>query len=111
MIKGQMTLGQMTAFVEYSTNIVWPMEMLGWLTNSFSSAVASNRKLNRIYAERPSIVEKENPVTLEKVHGQITFSHVSFSKLDEGASSPYEILHDISFKVEEGRTIGIHRCR
>lgn len=106
-INGEFSPGSLGAFVEYSMNIVWPMEMLGWLTNSFSSAVASNRKLNGIYAERPSIVEKENPVTLEKVHGQITFSHVSFSKLDEGASSPYEILHDISFKVEEGRTIGI----
>ncbi len=106
-INGEFSPGSLGAFVEYSMNIVWPMEMLGWLTNSFSSAVASNRKLNRIYAERPSIVEKENPVTLEKVHGQITFSHVFFSKLDEGASSPYEILHDISFKVEEGRTIGI----
>ena len=34
-IDGEMTLGQITAFVEYSMNIVWPMEMLGWLTNSF----------------------------------------------------------------------------
>ena len=95
-MNGELSPGSLGAFVEYSMNIVWPMEMLGWLTNSFSSAVASNRKLNRIYAERPSIVEKENPVTLEKVHGRIAFSHVSFSKLDEGASSPYEILHDIS---------------
>ena len=46
-INGEMTLGQMTAFVEYSMNIVWPMEMLGWLTNSFSSAVASNKKIKK----------------------------------------------------------------
>lgn len=101
------SLGSLGAFVEYSMNIVWPMEMLGWLTNSFSSALASNRKLNRIYKEKPTIVEKEHPVLLERVHGRIAFSHVSFSKLDEGAAVPYEILHDISFQVEEGKTIGI----
>ena len=67
-MQGEMSLGSLGAFVEYSMNIVWPMEMLGWLTNSFSAAMASNRKLNRIYEEKPSIVEKESPVVLEKLH-------------------------------------------
>ncbi len=101
-IDGGMTLGEMTAFVEYSTNIVWPMEMLGWLTNSFSSAVASNKKINRIYQEKASIVEMTEPVKLDHVQGKISFDHVSFHKADQ-----YEILHDISFTVEPGKTLGI----
>lgn len=101
-IDGEMTLGQMTAFVEYSTNIVWPMEMLGWLTNSFSSAVASNKKIKLIYREQPSVVEQEEPVRLDKVRGRICFDHVSFHKADL-----HEILHDISFTVEAGHTLGI----
>lgn len=101
-IDGEMTLGQMTAFVEYSTNIVWPMEMLGWLTNSFSSAVASNKKIKLIYREQPSVVEKEEPVRLDRVQGKICFDHVSFHKADL-----HEILHDISFTVEAGHTLGI----
>ncbi len=101
-IGGEMTLGQMTAFVEYSTNIVWPMEMLGWLTNSFSAAVASNKKVRKIYEEKPTIVEKADPVRIEQVAGKICFDHVSFHKADM-----YEILHDISFTVEVGKTLGI----
>lgn len=101
-IDGEMTLGQMAAFVEYSTNIVWPMEMLGWLTNSFSSAVASNKKIKKIYEEKSSIAEMTNPVNIEKVKGKIQFDHVSFHKADM-----YEILHDISFTVEAGKTLGI----
>lgn len=101
-IDGEMTLGQMTAFVEYSTNIVWPMEMLGWLTNSFSSAVASNKKIKLIYREKPSIVEKAEPVRLDRVQGKVCFDHVSFHKADL-----HEILHDISFTVEAGHTLGI----
>lgn len=106
-MRGELSLGSLGAFVEYSMNIVWPMEMLGWLTNSFSAAVASNRKLEKIYAQTPTIVEKESPTILEQVHGNIEFSHVSFSKLDEGATVPYEILKDISFTVEEGKSLGI----
>lgn len=101
-IRGQMTLGQMTAFVEYSTNIVWPMEMLGWLTNSFSAAVASNKKVRKIYEEKPTITENAEPVRIEQVAGKVCFDHVSFHKADM-----YEILHDISFTVEAGRTLGI----
>ena len=101
-IKGQMTLGQMTAFVEYSTNIVWTMEMLGWLTNSFSAAVASNKKVRKIYEEKPTITETTEPVSIEQVAGKICFDHVSFHKADM-----YEIPHDISFTVESGRTLGI----
>lgn len=106
-MRKELSLGSLGAFVEYSMNIVWPMEMLGWLTNSFSSAVASNRKLNKIYKEKPSIIEKENPVLLDQVKGKIEFSNVSFSKTDADTSSKVEILHDISFSVDAGKTIGI----
>ena len=101
-INGEMTIGQLTAFVEYSTNIVWPMEMLGWLTNSFSSALASNKKIKKIYEETPAVTEMTEPVKLEKIQGKVCFDHVSFHKADR-----HEILHDITFTVEAGKTLGI----
>ena len=100
-IDGRMSLGQLAAMVEYSNNIVWPMEMLGWLTNSFSSAIASNRKLKKIYNEVPTIKEKENPIILDEVKGKITFDHVAYGK--EGK----HILRDVSFEVQAGETLGI----
>ncbi len=99
---GEITLGDLSAFIEYSMNIVWPMEMLGWLTNSFSSAIASNRRIKKLYEEKPVITDPEAPVILPKVNGKITFSHVSFHKADR-----HEILHDISFTAEPGKTVGI----
>lgn len=101
-IKGEMTLGEVSAFVAYSQNIVWPMEMLGWLTNSFSSAIASYKKVSKIYDESAKITEPENPVILDEVKGTIKFDHVSFHKEDM-----HEILSDISFEVTEGKTLGI----
>lgn len=100
-IDGRMSLGQLAAMVEYSNDIVWPMEMLGWLTNSFSSAIASNRKLKKIYNEVPTIKEKENPIILDEVKGKITFDHVAYGK--EGK----HILRDVSFEVQPGETLGI----
>ena len=101
-IHGEMTLGSLSAFLEYSNNIVWPMEMLGWLTNSASSAIASNRKIQKIYQEKPAVTEKAQPVIKERIAGKIEFSDVSFHKADG-----YEILKDVNFTVMPGKTIGI----
>jgi len=99
---GNMTLGGLTAFMEYSMNIVWPMEMLGWLSNSMSSAVASEKKLKKIYEEKPVITDPAEPVILDRVDGKIEFDDVSFHKADG-----FEILKHISFTVEPGKTLGI----
>ncbi len=101
-MRGEFTLGELSAFFAYSNNIVWPMEMLGWLTNSLSYAVASDRRIQKLYEEKPAVKDPENPVVLPSVKGQITFEHVSFHKADQ-----HEILHDISFTVEPGKTVGI----
>ena len=47
-------------------------------------------------------MENAEPVRIEQVAGKVCFDHVSFHKADM-----YEILHDISFTVEAGRTLGI----
>lgn len=101
-IDGELTLGALGAFVEYSTNIVWPMEMLGWLSNDFSAAIASSRKIQKIYRETPSVKEAADPIMLPAVKGSITFSNVGFHKADK-----HPILTDISFHVDAGKTIGI----
>lgn len=100
-IQGEMTLGSLVAFTEYCRNCVWPMEMLGWLTNDLSSALASLKKLNRIYRQKSSITEKEHPVTLDSVKGEVSFEHVSFARGGQ------EILKDISFQLPQGKTLGI----
>jgi len=101
-IRKGLTLGELSAFVQYSMNIVWPMEMLGWLTNGLSSALASGRRINAVYAETPQIIEKELPVLLPDVKGSIEFDNVSFIKDD---TRP--ILRDVSFTVPAGHSIGI----
>lgn len=100
-IQGEMTLGSLVAFSEYCRNIVWPMEMLGWLTNDLSSAVASCKKINKIYRQKSTIKEAECPVELPEVIGEIAFEGVSFERGNQ------KILEDISFTLPAGKTLGI----
>ena len=82
-------------------NIVWPMEMLGWLSNDLAAAFASYKRIKKIFAEKPEIVEKENPIVLDKVKGSVEFDKVCFTINDK------KILTDISFNLPAGKTIGI----
>lgn len=100
-VKGEITLGTLVAFAEYCRNIVWPMEMLGWLTNDISTAIASYKKIKKIYEESASVQEPETPTVLPKVQGAVAFEHVHFQRGDQ------EILKDISFSLEPGHTLGI----
>lgn len=100
-ISGSMTIGALGAFMEYANNILWPIENIGWLSNALASAIASNRKINRILQEVPKISGPENPVTIDKIQGRLEFQNVCFSM--HGA----EILADISFALDKGKTLGI----
>lgn len=99
--QGEISIGQLGAFSEYANNIIWPMEILGWLSNDLASALASNKKINRILAEQPEIKDSENLEVLEKLNGNLEFQNVSFSL--DGT----EILKEVSFCLEQGKTIGI----
>lgn len=100
-IRGEMTLGTLGAFLEYTNNIIWPMEMIGWLTNSMAFAAASSKKISKILEEEPVIIETESPVKLDKVEGNIEFRHVSFEMENK------RILTDINFHLKAGKTVGI----
>lgn len=119
-IRGKITLGELGAFSEYTSNVVWPLEMLGWLSNDFAAALASGRKIQGIFAEKPEIhdaddlaggaatgdaPEREGEGLPSKggvpIQGQICFQDVSFRLHD------VPILTDISFTLPAGKTLGI----
>ncbi len=100
-----MTVGELLAFLQYVGNIVWPMEMLGWLTNGFSSAKASVKRLNKIYEQTPNILDEsgidEELFNQFDVNGQIAFDRVTYE------ANGRKILDDVSFNLEAGQTLGI----
>lgn len=113
----KITIGELMAFLQYVGNIVWPMEMLGWLTNGFSSARASVKRLNKIYAEMPQINDDSAIASKPELNsdsqlssalftpadilGNIKFDHVTYE------AGGRKILDDVSFEIGAGQTLGI----
>ena len=100
-VQERISLGQLGSFIEYANNIVWPMEILGWVTNAMAAAIASNKKINKILDAQPEISSPEDGVELSEVKGELSFKNVSLELQGQ------KILEDVSFKVEPGKTLGI----
>ena len=103
-IDGEMSLGTLGAFEEYCANAVWPMEMLGWLSNSLASSFASKKKIDKVFAEVSMIKDpEENRGTglIGRMSGRVSFENVSLKIGDK------QILENISFDVPAGKTLGI----
>ena len=100
-INGHMNLGSLAAFIIYARNCTWPMEELGWITNDFSSSIASLKKIKKIFEEHSSLVIKDNPISIANIKGNIEFKNVSLKLGDK------QILSDISFNLPAGKTLGI----
>ena len=107
----KMSVGELIAFTQYVGGMIWPMEMLGWLTNGFSSAKASVKRLNKIYAELPDITDSTEVAGDEElnsalfsafdINGDISFEHVTYKAGEKS------ILDDVSFDIKAGQTLGI----
>lgn len=100
-IQGKLSIGGLGAFTEYTNNIIWPMEMMGWLSNDLAAAVASHKKVQNIFNEKPVVQDKKEVKVLDKVKGGIRFENVGLTL------NGREILSDISFDLEAGHTLGI----
>lgn len=100
-ITDKISLGDLGAFTEYANNIIWPMEMIGWLSADLASGLASAKKIKKIWAEEPEIADKDGAKDIGRAKGEVAFENVSFNINDT------QVLKDVSFKVPAGKTLGI----
>ncbi len=100
-IYGHMTLGDLGAFSEYANNVIWPMEILGWLSNDIASAFASWKKIHKIAGQTPQITGPKDGAAPEKITGRLEFRNVGFSLNGQ------EILKDINLELKPGQMLGI----
>ena len=100
-IMDKISLGDLGAFTEYANNIIWPMEMIGWLSADMASGLASAKKIRKIWNEVPEIDDKEGAGNLGRARGEVEFDNVSFNINDT------QVLNNVSFKVPAGKTLGI----
>lgn len=100
-IGGEMTLGTLVAFSHYIFMLIWPMRMMGWLTNILAQCSASIKKIEKIFNEEPTIKNCEAPIAPVEFRGHVEFRNVSFD------FSGTTVLKDVNIDARPGSTVAI----
>lgn len=99
-VNGQLTLGDLIAFVSYNASLAWPIRSLGRVLSNMSKAGVSIDRVTYILdaqEEKDEPWEKEVPVNKD-----ICFSHVRFAYETDAP-----VLDDVSFTIPAGSTFAI----
>ena len=100
-IQGEITLGNLVTVDGYLWMLTVPLRMAGWWINDIHRFITSAEKIYMTYSQEPDIKEPQQPIVRKHFHGDVEFKNVSYHADDA------DIIHDISFKVKAGQTVGI----
>lgn len=104
-VGGTMQTGQLSSIITYAWQILASLMMLSMVFVMVIMAQSSAERILEVIEEKPSIQNKEKPIT-EVKNGAICFKNVSFVYSDEKDVNKFA-LRDINLDIKEGETIGI----
>lgn len=87
-------------FYLYLSNFFEPIQNLADLLNGFQRGFAAAERLFLLMDIESLIKEKQNPIVLDHLEGNIEFDHVYFAYNNENW-----VLKDVSFKINKGETV------
>lgn len=101
-LDGELTIGELTAFVLYLTTFFAPIQQLVQLYTVYQQGDAALRKLSDVLETEPTVVESATARELPPIDGTIELDRVTFAY---GDGDP--VLHDVSLTVRPGETIAL----
>ncbi len=101
-IQGQVTLGVLFAFIQYTEMFFRPIRDLSEKYNIMQTAMASSERIFKLMDENTIIQDPEQPETLSGVKGKIEFKNVTFAY-----NTGEDVLKNINLTIEPGETVAI----
>ena len=94
-------VGSIASFVNYLSQIIFTIVMVGFLGNSVTRAMISLRRIREILDTEPAMTFKN--VEDEDLEGSLSFENVTFTYPND--EEP--ILKDVSFDIAAGEMVGV----
>ena len=107
-INGQMTSGEIVAFVNYLLMTMITVMMLGRILPMISAAEASAGRILEVVDSKVKVQDKPQarPIDPEQVNGRIAFENVTFD-YDSDQNEHEAVLKNIDFVARPGETVAI----
>lgn len=101
-IKGGMTVGQLTSFLNYANQYTKPFNEISGVVTEFQNAVACAQRIFDLIEEKPQKPDAPDAVELRDVKGSVNVKNISFSYVPE-----QKLIRDFSLDVRPGQRIAI----
>jgi ATP-binding cassette subfamily B multidrug efflux pump len=99
---GQMTLGDATAFIQYSREFSQPIGQMAGMANMLQSGVASAERTFELLD-----ADEQDPETAEAHLPERTDGHVEFENVSFSYSPDKPLIENLSFEARPGHTVAI----
>ena len=99
---GQMSLGDVQAFIQYSRQFTMPITQIASVTNLLQSGAASAERVFALLDEPEQAPDPRDPVPIRQPARSVEFERVDFRYLPDKP-----LIHDLSFRAEAGQTVAI----
>lgn len=101
-IDGELTAGELIAFLIYAINLANPVRRLSALYGDIQRSMAAGERVFALLDETPDIREKADAIALPVLRGDVVFDAVHFQY-----EPSKEVLSGISFYAEPGQKIAL----
>ena len=99
---GQMTLGDVQAFIQYSRQFTQPLTQVASMANLLQSGVASAERVFEVLDAPEQEAEAAYPATIAEPHGEVRFEDVSFAYTVDRP-----LIEHLDLDVKPGHTVAI----
>lgn len=100
-VQGQITIGEIIAFIAYLGQLVDPIRRLGMIIPAVAIAGSSAERIFDILDTVSEVKDEPGAQPIGEIKGDVAFEHVSFSY------SAKKVLTDINFEAQAGQTIAL----
>ena len=104
-MRGELTTGQIVAFVNYLQTTMGPLMIMVMVANVVAAGIASAERVNEVLDVEPEVQDAAAPSLLPAAQGyRVEFDQVSFHY---NGAHDQPVLQEISLAVEPGTTVAI----
>ena len=101
-LRGEVTIGELTAFLLFLTSFFAPVQTLVQLYNQYQQGSAAVVKLRDLLATEPTVVERADAVDLPPIRGDIHLDSVTF-----GYDPDHLVLREVDLHLSAGEVLAV----
>ena len=101
-ISGRMTVGQLTAFLNYANQYTKPFNEISGVVTELQNAIACAGRVFELIEEEPQVPEPADATALTDVGGRVDLEHVAFSYRPD-----QKLIEDLNLAVKPGERVAI----